>query len=292
MGRRAAGFLGPSAPGRYPGPVAPLHNLPLRAMASAVWWALHTLLTAKEFWAGLAATLTGVLLAFELERWRDRRRARELYARALSAVRHESASLHAICAQALATIQATGGLTSYELEAPALRDFVASPSLQEHGPHRLAIILGSVLAFVGAARNSLDFFRRQVGLGGTPILAVHLAPLNAAPHAPPERDRARADVDGCGTPALGEGRLQDRRGSAGDRRLHGGDQVARAWLPRAGIVLLREATYANRCGHGQEVIPVPLRDGCVTFVPVLEEARWPGGRSTPRRGSEPHHAVV
>lgn len=177
MGRPAAGFLGPSAPGRYPGPVAPLHNLPLRAMASAVWWALHTLLTAKEFWAGLAATLTGVLLAFELERWRDRRRARELYARALSAVRHESASLHAICAQALATIQATGGLTSYELEAPALRDFVASPSLQEHGPHRLAIILGSVLAFVGAARNSLDFFRRQVGLGGTPILAVHLAPL-------------------------------------------------------------------------------------------------------------------
>jgi len=31
--------------------------------------------------------------------------------------------------------------------------------------------------------------------------------------------------------------------------------------------------YQNWCGHGQEVIPVPLPDGGVTFVPVLEEAR-------------------
>jgi hypothetical protein len=30
--------------------------------------------------------------------------------------------------------------------------------------------------------------------------------------------------------------------------------------------------YLNWCGHGQEVIPLPLADGRVTFVPVLGEA--------------------
>ena len=29
------------------------------------------------------------------------------------------------------------------------------------------------------------------------------------------------------------------------------------------------------CGHGQEVIPFPLPDGSVRFVPVLGEARQP-----------------
>ncbi len=146
-------------------------------MANAVWWALHTLLTAKEFWAGLAATLFGVFIAFRLERWWERRRAREQYAQALNAVRYKSASLFARCTQALEAIQANGGISSYELEAPVLRAFLANPLLQEYGPYRLSILLGSVAAFVGAARNSLDFFRRQLGLGGTPILAVHLLPL-------------------------------------------------------------------------------------------------------------------
>jgi hypothetical protein len=148
-----------------------------QAIGGAVWWALTRLLTTTEFWAGLVATLLGVFLAFRLERWRERRHAVELYARSLSAVRYESALLHSICRQALVSIAKSGGLTSYELEAPALRDFVASPSLQEHGPHRLSILLGSVLAFLGAARNSLHYFRSQVPLGGTPILTAHLGPL-------------------------------------------------------------------------------------------------------------------
>lgn len=32
------------------------------------------------------------------------------------------------------------------------------------------------------------------------------------------------------------------------------------------------STYVNWCGHGQKVIPVPLPDGRVTFVPVLGDA--------------------
>jgi hypothetical protein len=43
----------------------------------------------------------------------------------------------------------------------------------------------------------------------------------------------------------------------------------------------------NWCGHGQEVIPLPLADGRVTFVPVLEEARSGAGSD---RGSAPRGA--
>ena len=146
-------------------------------MASAVWWALSTLLTTREFWAGLAATLIGVLLAFELERWRDRRHSREQYAWALNAVRYETAQLHGICLQALAALPR--GLSSYEIDAPALRGFVSSPALQEHGSHGLTIVLIGLLSSVGAARNSLEHFRRQVRIGGTEILAVHLAAQQA-----------------------------------------------------------------------------------------------------------------
>ena len=36
---------------------------------------------------------------------------------------------------------------------------------------------------------------------------------------------------------------------------------------------LRAETYVNWCGHGQEIIPVPLPDGRANFVPALGEAR-------------------
>jgi hypothetical protein len=32
-------------------------------------------------------------------------------------------------------------------------------------------------------------------------------------------------------------------------------------------------TYVNWCGHAQEIIPLPLPDGRVAFVPVLREAK-------------------
>jgi hypothetical protein len=35
----------------------------------------------------------------------------------------------------------------------------------------------------------------------------------------------------------------------------------------------RVESYANWCGHAQEVIPWPREDGLVAFVPVLGEAR-------------------
>jgi hypothetical protein len=44
-------------------------------------------------------------------------------------------------------------------------------------------------------------------------------------------------------------------------------------LKHVGWQLYRPETYVSWCGHGQEVIPVPLADGRVTFVPVLGEAR-------------------
>lgn len=33
------------------------------------------------------------------------------------------------------------------------------------------------------------------------------------------------------------------------------------------------SSYVNWCGHEQEIIPVPMRDGRVGFIPVLGEAR-------------------
>jgi hypothetical protein len=44
-------------------------------------------------------------------------------------------------------------------------------------------------------------------------------------------------------------------------------------LKHVGWQLFSPATYVNWCEHGQEVIPMPLPDGRVTFVPVLGEAR-------------------
>jgi len=43
-------------------------------------------------------------------------------------------------------------------------------------------------------------------------------------------------------------------------------------LRHVGWQLFMPGTYVTWCGHGQEVIPVPLPDGRVTFVPVLGEA--------------------
>jgi len=43
-------------------------------------------------------------------------------------------------------------------------------------------------------------------------------------------------------------------------------------LKRLGWQLFQPTSYVNWCGHAQEIIPVPLADGRVTFVPVLGEA--------------------
>jgi hypothetical protein len=43
-------------------------------------------------------------------------------------------------------------------------------------------------------------------------------------------------------------------------------------LRHVGWQAYRVESYVNWCGHGQEVIPVALADGRVTFVPVLSEA--------------------
>ncbi len=134
------------------------------------------LLSNRAFWASLVATLIGVLVAFELERWRERRDAREQYARHLSAVRYESAQLHSACQQALAGI-GQGAITTYEIDAPALRGLVSGPALQEHAPHGLSVVLISLLALVGATHNSVNHYRRLIGAGALSILATQLAPL-------------------------------------------------------------------------------------------------------------------
>jgi hypothetical protein len=44
-------------------------------------------------------------------------------------------------------------------------------------------------------------------------------------------------------------------------------------LRHLGWALFQPTSYVNWCGHAQEIIPLPLADGRVTFVPVLGEAR-------------------
>jgi len=46
-----------------------------------------------------------------------------------------------------------------------------------------------------------------------------------------------------------------------------------AHLRHVGWQAYRIERYVNWCGHAQGVIPFPLPDGRVTFVPVLGEAR-------------------
>jgi hypothetical protein len=44
-------------------------------------------------------------------------------------------------------------------------------------------------------------------------------------------------------------------------------------LRHVGWQLFRAETYVKWCGHAQEIIPFPLPEGRVTFVPVLGEAK-------------------
>jgi hypothetical protein len=44
-------------------------------------------------------------------------------------------------------------------------------------------------------------------------------------------------------------------------------------LKHLGWALFEPTSFVNWCGHAQEIIPLPLADGRVTFVPVLGEAR-------------------
>jgi hypothetical protein len=43
--------------------------------------------------------------------------------------------------------------------------------------------------------------------------------------------------------------------------------------PARGLAALHAGDLRELGGHGQEIIPLPLADGRVTFVPVLGEAR-------------------
>jgi hypothetical protein len=71
----------------------------------------------------------------------------------------------------------TGRITSYEVDALALRTLVTSPVLQEFGSYGLTVVLGALLTLVESTGNSLDHYRRQVGIPGTTVLVSHLTPL-------------------------------------------------------------------------------------------------------------------
>lgn len=49
---------------------------------------------------------------------------------------------------------------------PRFRGLVAGPLLHEDASHGLTVVLGSLLALVGAAHNSLDHYRRMVTSAG------------------------------------------------------------------------------------------------------------------------------
>lgn len=131
--------------------------------------------SSREFLAGLVATLVGVLAAFRLERRRERLRAREQYARHLSVVWYESEQLRAVCEEALVGFAQTGAITTYEMDAPALRGLVSGPELQEHAPHGLAVVLISLVAVVGRTRNGVDYYRRLLASAGGASVALSAA---------------------------------------------------------------------------------------------------------------------
>jgi len=61
-------------------------------------------------------------------------------------------------------------------------------------------------------------------------------------------------------------------------------------LRHVGWQLFRAETCVNWCGHGQQVIPLPLPDGRVTFVPVLGETRR--GKAGDELDALPSHLVL
>ncbi len=111
----------------------------------------------------LVGTLVGGFLAFQLAHWQERKRAREEYARLLSAVRYELSELHSICEQAI-DAASRNSVTSYEVEAPALTLLVSGAALQAYAPHGLTVVLRSLAAFVGTANTVLNHFRLLVAL--------------------------------------------------------------------------------------------------------------------------------
>lgn len=110
--------------------------------------------------------MVGVLLAFRLNRSWESRQSGHLYCQQLNACRYDLASLHSILSKIQDQV-AVGSTNILEIEAPALRALLASPTLQEHCPHGLAVVLTAVSALITATGNVMTQYRLAAAAGGS-----------------------------------------------------------------------------------------------------------------------------
>jgi len=113
----------------------------------------------------LVGTFVGVLVAFRLDRMWERRQSRQLYCQQLNACRYDLGNLRAICSRIQDQV-AVGSTNILEVEAPALRAVLASPNLQEHGPHGLVVVFTALSALIAATENVMTQYRLAAAAGG------------------------------------------------------------------------------------------------------------------------------
>lgn len=107
----------------------------------------------------LTATLLGVLIAFALNGWIERRRSREEYAQELDACFYELSSLLTICDR-LAKQVGNGDYVIDELNRPsAIAALVQNPRLREYGSYPLTLALTSIRPSVDTIRPLLEICR-------------------------------------------------------------------------------------------------------------------------------------
>ncbi len=113
----------------------------------------------------LIGTLAGVFFAFRLDRMWERYQSRQLYCQQLNTCRYDISNLHAICSRPQDQV-AVGNTNILEVEAPALRAILASPNLQEHGPHGLVVVFTALSALIAATGNVMTQYRLAAAAGG------------------------------------------------------------------------------------------------------------------------------
>jgi hypothetical protein len=102
----------------------------------------------------LAGTFLGVLLAFVLNGWWERRQARKKYASALHSIRHDLAHLRTICGLVRGQIAKEGEIV-IRLEAPILDASLTNSAFQDLASHGIITCLKAVSSVCAAVRNVL-----------------------------------------------------------------------------------------------------------------------------------------
>jgi len=131
-------------------------------------WLLVIWVVLLKMWVNLIATLVGVLLAFQLDRWWERRMSKKTYAEQLNSCKYDLGLLISTCTTISGQVS-SGVAPVLEIDAPALRALLVSPLLQKYGPHGLIMAL-TTLSSVGITPvSNIVEQHRQLSVTGSAL---------------------------------------------------------------------------------------------------------------------------